>query len=72
MKLRKILAAATLAATVAAPVVADEATAPKMSMDDVIVSTQNYTAGEIIVPLILFYMLVMALSSSVESPLPET
>ncbi len=72
MKFGKFLAAAALAATVAAPVVADEAIAPKMNMDDVVVSTQNFGGGNLIVPLILFYMLIMALSGTASEVPLET
>ncbi len=71
MKFMKVLGAAALAGALAAPVAADEAAAPKMDKDDVIVSTRDLEGSGIIVPLILFYMLVMALSGPVsEAPPP--
>ncbi len=72
MKFMKVLAATALAGTLAAPVTADEAIAPKMNMDDVVVSTQNLEGSGIIVPLILFYMLVMALSGTASEVPLET
>ena len=72
MKFGRILAATALAGALAAPVAADEAIAPKMNMDDVVVSTQNFGGGSLIVPLILFYMLVMALSGTASEVPLET
>jgi hypothetical protein len=72
MKFGKILAAAAVSAAVAAPALADGATAPKMNMDEVVVSTQNFGGESLIVPLILFYMLIMALSSNATEVPPAT